>query len=62
VSGTLRTSYRCAFEPNQYQAVLEAAADSVDGSSFVTRELLRLALSMKNSIDSGWEWRMEDEA
>ena len=54
--------HRCAFEPSQYQAVLEAASDAVDTSSFVTRELIRLALSMKNSIDEDWLWRMEDES
>lgn len=43
----------------QFQALLEGARDA--DSSFVTQNLLDVALSFKNAQDSGWLWRVEDE-
>jgi hypothetical protein len=43
----------------QFQAILEAARDA--DSSFVTQNLLDVALSFNNARDIGWLWRMEDE-
>jgi hypothetical protein len=51
--------YRVPMTGEQFQAVLEAARDA--DSSFVTQNLLDVALSFNNARDSGWLWRMEDE-
>jgi hypothetical protein len=58
-------SYRVPVTASQWEAVMEALSDGLDGErqdTFVARELAHLSLSIKNAIDSGWTWRMEDEA
>lgn len=52
--------FRVAVTADQYQAALEAAASSDD--PWRTKQLLDLVLSIKNSVDSDWQWRMEDES
>ncbi len=53
------TNFRVPMDDDQFQAVLEAARYA--DSSFITTNLLDLALSYKHSADQEWEWRMEDE-
>lgn len=56
------STFRVAVTDEQFGAVLEAARQAADDDLWLTKQLIILALSIKNSVDSDWQWRMEDEA